>query len=128
MMIFSNFGGNKIKEDHVVGISIIEMFKKKGLQAYGTIIDQGKYVGCHSHTEGEEWYIILSGEGSIWTADVIEGILKNHREDKFSKGSVFCIYPNTAHQLTAKTTVEFVFLCPESHITDDRYMFENIFR
>lgn len=40
MMIFSNFGGNKIKEDHVVGISIIEMFKKKGLQAYGTIIDQ----------------------------------------------------------------------------------------
>ncbi|MDR5019992.1 hypothetical protein RF657_16560 [Yersinia rochesterensis] len=50
MINFSNFAGNKVKEDPVVGISIIEMFKKEGLQAYGTIIDQGKYVVCHSHT------------------------------------------------------------------------------
>ncbi|AHM73477.1 cupin domain-containing protein [Yersinia hibernica] len=127
MIKFSNFNSHKIKEDLAVGISIIEMFKKEGLQAYGTTIDQGKYVGCHSHAEGEEWYIILSGQGSIWTADDIDGILTYYREDKFNKCSVFCIYPNTAHQLIAQTTVEFIFLCPESHITYDRHMFEDIF-
>lgn len=126
MINFANFNDNNAIEDPLVGISIITMFKKVGLQAYGAKVGQGERVGCHSHTKGEEWYIILSGEGTIWTADVIAGALKNKRLDTFAKGSVFCIYPDTAHQLAATTDVEFIFLCPESHITHDRILFDNI--
>lgn len=126
MINFSEFNSNNAIEDNMVGIAFTEMFKKNGLRAYGARVKQGKRVGCHSHVKGEEWYIIISGEGAIWTADVIAGTLKNKRIDKFSKGTVFCIYPNTVHQLTAKTDVEFVFLCPESHISHDRILFDDI--
>ncbi|MFW5393493.1 cupin domain-containing protein, partial [Yersinia sp. 2544 StPb PI] len=126
MINISGFNYDNAIEDPVVGISIAEMFKKEGLQAYGTRVEQGKRVSCHSHAQDEEWYIILSGEGAIWTADVIDGELKNKRVDVFAKGSVFCIYPNTAHQLAAKTDVEFIFLCPQSHITRDRILFDDI--
>ncbi|WP_261371533.1 cupin domain-containing protein [Yersinia frederiksenii] len=115
MINFSEFNSNNAIEDNMVGIAFTEMFKKNGLRAYGARVKQGKRVGCHSHVKGEEWYIIISGEGAIWTADVIAGTLKNKRIDKFSKGTVFCIYPNTVHQLTAKTDVEFVFYV-QSHI------------
>ncbi|WP_261369260.1 hypothetical protein [Yersinia mollaretii] len=54
------------------------------------------------------------------------GRAKNKRVNGFAKGSVFCIYPNTAHQLIAKTAVEFIFLCPESHITHDRILFDDL--
>ncbi|WP_145571656.1 cupin domain-containing protein [Yersinia bercovieri] len=126
MISFSDFNCNNAIADNMVGISITKMIKKEGLRAYGTQLVQGSRVGCHSHTDDEEWYIIISGEGAIWTADVIAGELKNKRVDSFAKGSVFCIYPNTAHQLTAKTDVELVFLCPESHITHDRILFKDI--
>ncbi|WP_145523023.1 cupin domain-containing protein [Yersinia rohdei] len=126
MINFSEFNFNNSIADNVVGISFTEMFNKGGLRAYGTKVEQGNRVGCHYHTEGEEWYIIISGEGAIWTADVIAGMLKNKRVDKFTKGTVFCIYPNTAHQLIASTDVEFVFLCPQSHLTYDRILFDDL--
>ncbi|CNL04492.1 Uncharacterized conserved protein%2C contains double-stranded beta-helix domain [Yersinia enterocolitica] len=126
MINFSDFNCNNAIADNTVGISITNMIKKEGLRAYGTQLARGRCVGCHSHTEDEEWYIIISGEGAIWTADVMAGELKNKRVNGFAKGSVFCIYPNTAHQLIAKTAVEFIFLCPESHITHDRILFDDL--
>jgi len=126
MIIFSDFADGKGSEDALVGISISPMINKPGLNAYGTTIEMGKRVGCHSHAEGEEWYIILSGEGEIWTADVVDNSLKDNRIDKVSKGSVFCIYPETAHQLLAKTDIELIFLCPESHLTTDRTLLADL--
>ena len=79
MIIFSDFADGKGSEDALVGISISPMINKPGLNAYGTTIEMGKRVGCHSHAEGEEWYIILSGEGEIWTADVGDNSLKDNR-------------------------------------------------
>ncbi|KOC88439.1 hypothetical protein [Winslowiella iniecta] len=126
MIIFSDFTDGKGSEDELVGISIAPMITQPGLNAYGTTLKMGKRVGCHSHAEGEEWYIILSGEGEIWTADVVDNSLKDRRIDQVSKGSVFCIYPYTAHQLLAKTDIELIFLCPESHITTDRTLFADL--
>ncbi|KGA45912.1 Uncharacterised protein [Yersinia frederiksenii] len=88
MINFSEFNSNNAIEDNMVGIAFTEMFKKNGLRAYGTRVKQGKRVGCHSHVKGEEWYIIISGEGAIWTADVIAGTLKN----KLSISSLKVLY------------------------------------
>ncbi|WP_254044496.1 hypothetical protein, partial [Yersinia pestis] len=52
-------------------------------------------------------------------------LFKDKRVDKCGKGSVFCIYPNATYQLTAETDVEFVFLCPELHVTGDRTLFSD---
>ncbi|CNK74408.1 Uncharacterised protein [Yersinia frederiksenii] len=71
MINFSEFSTNNAIEDNMVGIAFTEMFKKNGLRAYGTRVKQGTRVGCHSHVKDEEWYIIIFGEGAIWTADVI---------------------------------------------------------
>lgn len=54
MINFANFNDNNAIEDTLVGISIITMFKKEGLQAYGAKIGQGERVRCHSHTKDEE--------------------------------------------------------------------------
>ncbi|WP_261369261.1 cupin domain-containing protein [Yersinia mollaretii] len=76
MISFSDFNCNNAIADNTVGISITNMIKKEGLRAYGTQLARGRCVGCHSHTEDEEWYIIISGEGAIWTAEVMAGELK----------------------------------------------------
>jgi len=126
MIIFSDFADGKASKDALVGISITPMINKPGLNAYGTTLKSGERIGCHSHAEGEEWYVMLSGEGEIWTADVVDNNLADIRTDKISKGSVFCIYPDTAHQLLAKTDIELIFLCPESHLTTDRTLFADL--
>lgn len=126
MIQFSEFNSAGGKEDQQVGISISSMVKKEGLNAYGTTIGQGRKIGCHSHAQGEEWYIILSGEGEIWTADIMDGKLINSMVNKVAQGSVFCIYANTAHQLVAKSDLALIFLCPESHITCDRTLYADL--
>lgn len=126
MIEFSNFSVNDAKRDASVGISIKRLIEKKGLNAYATAISAGKKITCHSHSEGEEWYVILSGEGDIWTGDVAGAKVTNVEKEKFSAGCIFCIYQNTAHQLTASSDVKMIFLCPESHLSHDRSSFEDI--
>jgi len=122
----SDFNIERAEKDQLAGISITEMVIKNGLCAYGTSLAKGKRVTCHSHGEGEEWYIILSGRGTIWTGDSDNDTVKNTRSDPIKSGSVFCIYPGTAHQLIALTDMEFIFLCPPTHITTDRTFFDDI--
>lgn len=126
MITISDFNIDVAEKDALAGISIAEMVIKDGLCAYGTSLANGRRVTCHSHSEGEEWYIILSGEGQIWTADTDNNQTVNKQVNTIKKGSTFCIYPGTAHQLIALTDLEFIFLCPTTHITSDRTFFDDL--
>nr|WP_314264760.1 cupin domain-containing protein [uncultured Moellerella sp.] len=127
MIKFADFSTDSSLRDNSVGISIQKLVTGSEQNAYATVIDAGNKVGCHCHHEGEEWYIILTGEGVVFTADVKDSELMPPVSDtKFKPGSVFCISSNTAHQLVAHTRVELIFLCPPSHLTFDRTSFENI--
>ncbi|MBP2196215.1 cupin domain-containing protein [Pantoea cypripedii] len=126
MILFSDFHTDDAIKDNSVGISIQNLINGTDQDLYATVIEAGNKVGCHCHHEGEEWYIILSGEGAIFTAEVNEGSLGHITETTFRRGSTFCISANTAHQLVAHTRVELIFLCPPSHLTYDRTGFDSI--
>ncbi|KMJ45203.1 cupin domain-containing protein [Xenorhabdus khoisanae] len=126
MIEFASFSTEDAIKDDAVGISVRQMIKKEGLNAYATVINAGKRVGCHNHSIGDEWYIILSGDGEIWTGEVLDNEVNNIQKRQFSQGDIFCIYPNTAHQLVAYENVKLIFLCPESHLSHDRTRFSDI--
>lgn len=114
---------DEIKEaihDPIAGIRIAPLQKGAQLNSFGTRMDKGTKVTCHVHTQGDEWYSVLDGEGVIYLADYVEGNLINQRHFPVKKGDTFCISENTAHQLFAKTQLDFVFLCPNSHLGADR--------
>ncbi|WP_447883991.1 cupin domain-containing protein [Serratia fonticola] len=114
------------KLDPAVGIAIATLANGHQLTSFGTRMQAGKKVSCHSHSEGEEWYIIMSGNGLIYLADEDKGTLTNQRSHFVTKGDVFCIHPHTAHQLVAGTDLDLIFLCPESHLSTDRLMFDDL--
>lgn len=126
MVKFSDFHINNATMDKAVGISIQNLLKGQEQNLYATVIEAGNKVGCHCHHEGEEWYIILSGEGSVFTSKVINCTLSDITKTAFKAGSTFCIAPETAHQLVAHTRVELIFLCPPAHLDHDRLSYENI--
>jgi mannose-6-phosphate isomerase-like protein (cupin superfamily) len=126
MILYSDFHTKDALKDDAVGISIQNLIHGAEQDAWATIIESGKRVGCHSHHHGEEWYIILSGTGVVFTAEVNEGELSPASGTEFRRGSVFCIAPDTAHQLVAHSRVELIFFCPPSHLTHDRTGFGDI--
>lgn len=114
------------KLDPLVGISIASLAEGQELSSFGTRMEAGKKVSCHAHSKGEEWYFILAGEGDIFLADVDSGTLSNRREHKVNTGDIFCIQPNTAHQLRANSQLDLIFICPKSHLETDRVVFPDL--
>lgn len=114
------------KLDKAVGIAIATLAQGQNLTSFGTRMQAGKKVSCHSHSDGEEWYIILSGKGRIFLANEHKGTLSNQRTHFVTEGDVFCIHAHTAHQLLADTDLDLIFLCPESHLSTDRLMFDDL--
>lgn len=119
-------GIGSAKVDTAVGIAIAKLSEGQTLTSFGTRMFAGKKVSCHSHSNGDEWYIIISGEGKIFLADENKGVLSNHSSYAVTQGDVFCIHPHTAHQLVAHTTLDLIFLCPESHLSTDRLILEDL--
>ncbi|MDF7659835.1 cupin domain-containing protein [Erwiniaceae bacterium L1_54_6] len=126
MILFSDFHTDGAIKDNSVGISIQNLIRGTEQNLYATVIEAGNKVGCHCHHQGEEWYIILSGEGAVFIAEVNDGVLGDVTETVFKRGSSFCISPDTAHQLVAHTRVELIFLCPPAHLSSDRTGFDSI--
>ncbi|WP_075180632.1 cupin domain-containing protein [Pantoea sp. 1.19] len=113
--------------DSSVGIRIAPLVPGRQLSSFGTRLEAGKRVGCHAHAHGDEWYIVLAGEGRIWLADVgPDGQLTNKRSHDLQAGDTFPIAEHTAHQLVATTQLDFIFLCPPSHLQDDRTLFADL--
>lgn len=108
--------------DPIAGIRIAPLQSGNTMNSFGTRMDAGTKVSCHLHTLGDEWYSILDGDGEIYLADLVGGVLVNKRHFPVTKGDTFCITQNTAHQLRAISQLDFIFLCPDSHLSKDRFV------
>ncbi|MCK7068941.1 cupin domain-containing protein [Enterobacter bugandensis] len=106
--------------DPIAGIRIAPLQNGTTMNSFGTRMDAGTKVSCHLHTDGDEWYSILDGDGEMYLADLVDGVLTNKRHFSVTKGDTFCITQNTAHQLRAISQLDFIFLCPDSHLGNDR--------
>lgn len=115
------------KLDPSVGMKVVKLASGKSLTSFGIQMLSGAKVSYHSRSDGDEWYIILSGDGQVFLADENNGILTNHRTDFFSKGDVFCIPHRTVHQLIAHSPIEFILLSPDPHLEIDRIIFDDVF-
>ena len=58
------------KKDDRVGISIAPLSSGSDFCLFSAEIKKGNKVGCHYHTEGDEIYSVLSGEGIIYTGSI----------------------------------------------------------
>ena len=114
---------NQAKPDDHVGIAIAPLSAGNDFCLFSAEIKSGHKVGCHYHTEGEEIYSILSGEGIIYTANVDNsGTVEEIKAHAVTSGDSFTIEPGTAHQLQATSDLVLMFVCPPSHIDSDRIM------
>ncbi len=111
------------KTDKNVGIAIAPLSTGINFCLFSAEIKEGKKVGCHYHSHGEEVYSILSGSGIIYTALVDEeeqiGEIKSRQ---VYAGDNFTINAGTAHQLKAVSDLVLMFVCPPEHVSSDRTM------
>ncbi|MCW7553940.1 cupin domain-containing protein [Endozoicomonas gorgoniicola] len=118
---------NQAKPDDHVGIAIAPLSAGKNFCLFSAEIKSGHKVGCHYHTEGEEIYSILSGEGIIYTANIDNtGTVGETRVHTVTSGDSFTIEAGTAHQLQATSDLVLMFVYPPSHIDSDRIMIPSI--
>jgi len=107
--------------DASVGIKIARLAGDRQFASYLTVIDAGHAVKAHYHTQGDEHYHILEGEGEVMLKDVHtlqEKILFVRQQQSF------VVTANTWHQLknTGSEPLVLMFSCPESHLGTDRYL------
>ncbi|WP_422410204.1 MULTISPECIES: cupin domain-containing protein [unclassified Endozoicomonas] len=118
---------SQAKTDENVGIAIAPLSSGKNFCLFCAEIKEGHKVGCHYHTDGEEVYSILSGEGIIFTAVVDDdGQIGETLSRKVSTGDNFTIDAGTAHQLMATSDLVFMFVCPPEHLDSDRIMLPSL--
>lgn len=128
-MIIKNFDDavNNAKVDQSVNIAIGQLTHDGPFCVYGTRMEAGSKVGCHYHKDGCEIYHILSGEGEMHIADMASDDKPvGHRFFAIKKGDAFSIPEKTAHQLKATTSLDLLFFCPPSHLSEDRYMVDDL--
>ncbi|SQA97913.1 Thermophilic glucose-6-phosphate isomerase and related metalloenzymes [Cedecea neteri] len=112
--------------DPVAGIRIARLQNGSEMNAFGTRMDKGAKVSSHVHTQGDEWYSILDGEGVIYLADWVGEVVQNRRHFPVRKGDVFCLQANTAHQIYAHTQLDLIFYCPDTHLGTDRTVLDDL--
>jgi oxalate decarboxylase/phosphoglucose isomerase-like protein (cupin superfamily) len=103
--------------------------KIQGCAAYSTHVAQiPSQVGCHYHSQGDEDYAVVQGQGILFFGKV-EGqqvMPEAWRSIAVTTGDSFVIPEGFAHQLrrTGDEDLIILFGCPDSHLDDtaDRFM------
>ena len=117
----------KAKKDDKAGISIASLSTGDDFFLFSAEIQKGHKVGCHYHTEGDEIYSVLSGEGMIYTATIDDmGDLDDICFRPVVAGDSFTIPSGTAHQLKASSDMVLLFVCSPSHLSSDRIMMPSL--
>ena len=95
-------------------------------------IDPHTKLRAHHHTSGDEAYVILDGDGIMHTQD------SHPAQDRRSKApvvstavaadDVFTVTPGVIHSLenSSDEPLRAMFVCPESHIGNDRFFTEEL--
>lgn len=116
-------------KDSSVGINIATLLESNNMGTYISIIPPGESVTPHYHKEGGEEYHVIDGEGMIRLLPVETGKKKFQLVCKQVKSrNSFIIPPNVIHQLinNGDRPLTFIFMCPKSHLKDDRFIIKNI--
>lgn len=82
---------------------------------------QEAYVNPHYHTVGEEPYVILkSRSGEMNTGRKVDGEVVWDEPRTVSEGETIIVEEGQVHSLrnTGDEPLDFVFACPDSHLTD----------
>ncbi|MFT2793714.1 cupin domain-containing protein [Serratia sp. T13T92] len=96
------------------GLCIFKLASSQSFYSFGSQMLQGEKEIMHSHSEGEKWYIILSGDGQVFIVDEDKDNMSNQSTYYVSTGDIFYIPAHTTHHLLAHTKLEFIFLLPRS--------------
>lgn len=111
--------------DVLAGISHAALCGTEEFRLHVTRLEPGTRVKAHRHMEGEELYIIVSGEGLLYTGTVDENAQTDWTEPlAVSPGDTFCIRPKQVHQLhnTGSEPLVLIFGCPDAHLGADRFI------
>jgi mannose-6-phosphate isomerase-like protein (cupin superfamily) len=120
------------KLDPAVGIRIVSIVTGKDIGFFVTEIDER--VQAHFHKQGDEFYHILRGEGTIYIGEVIiqseensSFIVKWKSPIRVQVDDVFNIPAGYAHSLvrTGEHPLVISFICPPTHLETDRFLVDN---
>ncbi len=135
--------------DPAVGIAHGELAGNAAYRLHVTRLQPGAKVKAHFHGEGGEEYLILNGEGTLYTGKIIKDAFQEHYVPsvcQFSHvplsfpaivdwntpllvkaGDTFSIAAGTVHQLhnTGSQTLDLIFGCPDSHLSNDRVVVDD---
>lgn len=117
------------EKDEAVGIRSIRLSGDDNFALYAAEIDGNKSIGAHYHTNGNEIYQVVEGNGQMNI-----GILNDEDNIEWKepvvvkKGDCFTVRENEVHQLenTSSEKLIIIFACPYSHISTDRTVVKGI--
>jgi mannose-6-phosphate isomerase-like protein (cupin superfamily) len=84
----------------------------------------------HYHKHGFDFFVVLRGQGILYTADVIDGCISDAGWQHLclEVNDSYAVAPSQAHCLQNATPEDLVFLnvSPAEHMTTDYYVFDDI--
>ncbi|PIY60357.1 hypothetical protein COY95_02195 [Candidatus Woesearchaeota archaeon CG_4_10_14_0_8_um_filter_47_5] len=118
----------RAERDESAGIShaLVTRDEESGIGLHVAAVETG--VNAHVHLVGDEDYVFLSGEGTMWLGKVkLEGgkpVVGNWEPHEVRPGMVLTVPGGYAHRLVngkgPQNPVRIAFTCPDSHLDDSR--------
>lgn len=123
---------NHADRDSAAGIRIAKAAGEGSSAVFIAEIDPHTKLRAHHHISGDEVYVILDGYGVMHTQESHLAHDKRTASPVISTpvaaDDVFTITPCVIHSLenTSDGPLRAMFICPESHISDDRFFEEDL--
>jgi quercetin dioxygenase-like cupin family protein len=84
----------------------------------------------HYHRHGFDFFVVLRGQGLLYTADVIDGCVsaKGWHHRRLEADDSYGVSPNQAHFIQNLSKEDFVFLnvSPAGHMTTDYFVLDGV--
>lgn len=116
------------EKDPAVGISIARLSGSEQFSLYGAEIAPHSRIAAHYHGSGIEIYLLLEGEGIMYTGKPdSSGSVAWNTPLRLKKGDCFTVSEGEVHQLhnDSDKRVIVVFGCPGSHLSTDRVVVQD---
>ena len=117
------------KKDEAVGIRSIRLSGDDNFALYAAEIDGLKRIGAHYHTEVNEIYQVVEGNGKMHIGVLTDENKVEWKEPAIvKKGDCFTVKEGEVHQLenTSREKLIIIFAGPYSHISTDRVVVKGV--
>ena len=108
------------------GCRIVALAKGAGSGLALEALAPKKMIAPHYHTEGDDFFAILSGEGLLYTAEFSEDrkTRVNIKKTPLKAGDVYAIPPGVIHGIenTGNTDLCILNCAPPTHLTTDYFL------